>query len=92
MEEMIVGPMQVANGLVSLLAASLLTGLVLNPSIREGVVVKVGLMAMIWGLIGTAYLTLSASDNWDAVWHAGLVLRSGMCVTCIGMWWRLRKC
>lgn len=92
MEEMIVGPMQVANGLVSLLAASLLTGLVLNPSIREGVVVKVGLMAMIWGLIGTAYLTLSASDNLDAVWHAGLVLRVGLCVTCIGMWWWARKC
>ena len=92
MEEMIVGPMQVANGLVSLIAASLLTGLVLNPSIKEGVVVKVGLMAMIWGLIGTAYLTLSASDNWDAVWNAGLVLRAGLCVTCIGMWWRARKC
>ena len=92
MEEMIVGPIQVANGLVSLLASSLLTGLVLNPSIREGVGVKAGLMAMIWGLIGTAYLTLSASDNWEAVWNAGLVLRIGLCVTCIGMWWRARKC
>lgn len=92
MEEMIVGPMQIANGLVSLLAASLLTGLVLNHSIREGVVVKVGLMAMIWGLIGTSYLTLSASENWDAVWNAGLILRTGLCVTCVGMWWRSRKC
>ena len=92
MEEMIVGPMQVANGLVSIVAAALMTGLTLNPSIKEGVVVKTGLMAMIWGLIGTAYLTLSASDNWEAVWNAGLVLRIGLCVTCIGMWWRARKC
>lgn len=92
MEEVIVGPMQIANGLVSLLAAALLTGLILNPRIDEGVFVKIGLMAMVWGLIGTAYLTLSESDNWGAVWNAGLVLRIGLCVVCVGMWWRARKC
>ena len=93
MDEMITfGPMQAANGLVSIVAAALLTGLVLNPSIKEGVTVKMGLMLMIWGLIGTAYLTLSASENWDAVWNAGLVLRVGLCIVCLGMWWRARKC
>lgn len=92
MEEVIVGPMQLANGIISLLAAALLTGLILNPTIKEGLFVKVGLMAMVWGLIGTAYLTLSESDNWDAVWNAGLLLRVGLCVVCVGMWWRARKC
>ena len=92
MEEMIVGPMQVANGLVSLLAAAMLAGLILNPRINEGLIVKIGLLGMAWGLIGTAYLTLSASDNWEAVWNAGLVLRIGLCIVCIGMWWRARKC
>ena len=92
MEEMIVGPMQVANGLVSLLAAAMLAGLILNPRINEGVVVKIGLLGMTWGLIGTACLTLSASDNWEAVLNAGLVLRIGLCIVCAGMWWRSRKC
>ena len=92
MEEVIVDPMQLANGLVSLLAAALLTGLILNPTIKEGLFVKIGLMAMVWGLIGTAYLTLSESGNWDAVWNAGLVLRIGLCIVCVGMWWRARKC
>lgn len=92
MEEMSIGPMQLANGLVSLLAAAMLAGLILNPRINEGVVVKIGLLGMTWGLIGTAYITLSASQNWEAVWNAGLVLRIGLCVVCVGMWWRARKC
>ena len=92
MEEVIIGPMQLANGLVSLLAAAMLAGLILNPRINEGIVVKIGLLGMTWGLIGTAYLTLSASHNLEAIWNAGLVLRSGLVVTCIGMWWRAHKC
>ncbi len=92
MEEMSIGPMQLANGLVSLLAAAMLAGLIINPRINEGIVVKIGLLGMTWGLIGTAYLTLSASQNWEAVWNAGLVLRIGLCVVCVGMWWRSRKC
>ncbi len=92
MEEMSIGPMQLANGLVSLLAAAMLAGLILNPRINEGIVVKIGLLGMTWGLIGTAYLTLSASQNWEAVWNAGLVLRTGLCVVCVGMWWRAHKC
>lgn len=92
MEEMSIGPMQLANGLVSLLAAAMLAGLILNPRINEGLVVKIGLLGMTWGLIGTAYLTLSASLNWEAAWNAGLVLRIGLCVVCVGMWWRSRKC
>ena len=92
MEEVTIGPMQLANGLVSLLAAAMLAGLILNPRINEGVVVKIGLLGMTWGLIGTAYLTLSESNNWDAVWNAGLVLRIGLCIVCVGMWWRARKC
>lgn len=92
MEEMSIGPMQLANGLVSLLAAAMLAGLILNPRINEGIVVKIGLLGMTWGLIGAAYLALSASQNWEAVWNAGLVLRIGLCVVCVGMWWRSRKC
>lgn len=92
MEEMNIGPLQIANGLVSLLAAAMIAGLILNPRINEGLIVKIGLLGMTWGLIGTAYLTLSASENWEAVWNAGLVLRIGLVVTCVGMWWRARKC
>ena len=84
--------LRLANGLVSLLAAAMLTGLILNPRINEGLIDKLGLMGMVWGLIGTAYLTLSGSANFGATWNAGLLLRVGLCVVCIGMWWRARKC
>ncbi|NLZ42344.1 MAG: hypothetical protein GX886_13990, partial [Comamonadaceae bacterium] len=49
MEEMSIGPMQLANGLVSLLAAAMLAGLILNPRINEGLIVKIGLLGMMWG-------------------------------------------
>lgn len=84
-------PLHMANGMVSLMAAALITGLVLNPKINEGLIVKLGLMAMVWGLIGTAYLTLSESQNWQVAWNAGLILRSGICMVCVGIWWRARK-
>ena len=83
--------MQIANGVLSMLGAACIAGLILNPRINEGLVVKVGLMAMVWGLIGNAYLTLSDSPNWGAVWNAGFVLRVGIVVVYIGMWWRARN-
>ena len=92
MESLIVGPMQLANGAVSLIEAAMLAGLILNPKIHEGITVKIGLMLMVWGLIGTAYLTLSESQNWGAVWNAGLLLRIGLCIVCVGTWWRSHKC
>lgn len=82
--------MQIGNGVLSIIGAACLTGLILNPRINEGLIVKIGLMAMVWGLIGNAYLTLSDSPNWAAVWNAGFVLRVGIVVVCAGMWWRAR--
>ena len=82
--------MQIANGALSMLGAACIAGLILNPRINEGLIVKIGLMAMVWGLIGNAYLTLSDSPNWAAVWNAGFVLRLGIVVVCVGMWWRAR--
>lgn len=82
--------MQIANGVLSMLGAACIAGLILNPRISEGLIVKIGLMAMVWGLIGNAYLTLSGSPNWAAVWNAGFVLRVGIVVVCAGMWWRAR--
>lgn len=82
--------MQIANGVLSMLGAACIAGLILNPRINEGLIVKIGLMAMVWGLIGNAYLTLSDPPNWGAAWNAGFVLRLGIVVVCVGMWWRAR--
>ena len=83
--------MQIGNGVLSIIGAACLAGLILNPRINEGLVVKLGLMAMVWGLIGNAYLTLTGSGNWAAIWNAGFVLRAGVVVVCAGMWWRARN-
>ena len=83
--------MQIANGVLSMLGAACIAGLILNPRINEGIFVKAGLMAMAWGLIGNAYLALSDSQNWGALWNAGFVLRAGVVVVCAGMWWRARN-
>ena len=31
-------------------------------------------------------------EDWEAVWNAGLVLRIGLCIVCVGMLWRARNC
>lgn len=80
-----------ANGILSVIGASFLAGVVLNPTISEGVVVKIGLTLMIFGLLGNAATTLSGSSDWSAAWNAGLVLRGGIVVVCTGVWWRHRR-
>lgn len=83
------GTWHVANGIVSLLSAAFLSWVVLHRSIHEGVVVKIGLLLMIFSLLATATLTLENSTDWTAYWRAALWLRIGICVTCVGVVLRL---
>jgi len=77
-----------ANGIMSVVAAAFIAGVVLNPLVHEGIVIKMGLVLMIFGLLGTAAISLSESGNWAAAWNAGLVLRCGIVIVCAGVWWR----
>lgn len=82
--------LQMLNGLASFLCAIVLSGLVLSDRVKDGVVVKAGLIAMIGSFIVTAMLTFEQSRDWQAYAHAHLINRIGLLVACGGLLWRLR--
>lgn len=83
--------LQQMNGFASLLCALILSSLVLNPRVKDGVVIKAGLIAMIGSFIVTAMLTYENSRNWDAYALANLMNRVGLMVACGGVLLKLRK-
>jgi len=79
------------NGLTSFLCAVILAGVVLSPRVKDGVIIKVGLIAMIGSFLITAMLTFENSRNWDAYAMANLINRGGLLVSGLGVWMRLHK-
>lgn len=78
-----------ANGIVSFIAAVCLSWVVLDPRVQEGLIVKIGLMMMIFSLMITAGLTLQDSTAGGDYWRAALWLRVGIAVVCIGVFIRV---
>jgi hypothetical protein len=76
--------MQTYNALMSLLAAAGLAWVVLHPRIHEGVVVKTGLVMMIFGLLAVAGLSSEQVTSARAWANAGLVFSTGVVVACVG--------
>lgn len=74
-----------ANAVACLVAAGVLSIIVLHPGIKEGLVVKAGLIAMILSLCATSALVFGGSVDWDAYWRAGFTLRAGLAVACLGI-------
>jgi hypothetical protein len=81
---------QMANAVVSVFAAAVLTVVVLHPKIHEGMAIKAGLMVVVFGLLATAGLTATSSMNWDAYWRAGFAMRAGLALVCVGILYRAR--
>jgi hypothetical protein len=81
---------QIANAVVSLFAAAVLTVVILHPRIHEGLGIKAGLMVVVVSLLATAGLTLAQSVNWEAYWRAGFTMRAGMALVCLGILYRAR--
>ena len=76
------------NGVISIMGVFALSWVVLHPKIHEGVLIKVGLVAMIFSLAATAALTLTNTENWTGLWRAGFVLRLGLFLAGVGVIWR----
>lgn len=76
------------NGVISIMGVFALSWVVLHPRIHEGVLIKVGLVTMIFSLAATAALTLTNTENWTALWRAGFVLRLGLFLAGVGVIWR----
>lgn len=83
--------LQTLNGLASFVCAVILSGVVLSPRVKDGIVIKAGLIAMIGSFIITAMLTFENSRNWDAYALANLMNRAGLVVAGFGVWLRLHK-
>lgn len=81
----------IANGIVSLLCAAVLTVIVLHSKIHEGVVIKVGMILMILALFATGAHALTMSQSWMALWSTGFTLRLGLLIVAVGFVLRRRK-
>ncbi len=82
------GTLLLANGIASLGGVIFLGYIVLNERIKEGVVIKLGLVLMIFALAATATYSLLETGNWAALWAAGFTLRLGLLVVGLGFWIR----
>lgn len=79
-----------ASGVVSLFSALALCLIVLNHKINEGIIIKTGLIGMIFSLLVTFALTLAGSEDWVAYWRASFVTRCSILVVCVGLIVRAR--
>jgi len=83
--------LQTLNGLASFVCACVLTCVVLSPRVKDGVIIKAGLIAMIGSFFLTAMLAFENSKNLDAYAVSNLMNRGGLIVAGLGVWLRLHK-
>lgn len=79
------------NGVVSIASAVALTRVVLNPCIDEGLIVKSGLIAMIFSLFGTAYHMFTKSEDSEALVRTGAALAAGIFFVVFGVFVKTRR-
>lgn len=80
-----------ANGAVSAIGAVLLSLIVLHPGIKEGLIIKVGLIAMIFSLGATFGLTIADLNDCWTIRRTGFILRAGMATAGVGVLWMLYR-
>lgn len=80
-----------ATGWLSLFAGAALSWVVLSATVREGIVIKTGLICMVAGLFSIAALTLTGMDSMRGLLNAGLALRLGLCIVIAGYWLKTRR-
>lgn len=82
--------MGLLSAIVSMFAALALTFVVLHPSIHEGLAIKAGMIVMILSLFASAMVTLAELPLY-AAFNAGLSLRAGILIVCVGYAFKYRK-
>jgi len=79
------------NGIFSVLAALGLAFVVLHPTIHEGLAIKGGMIVMILSLFASATVSFSDEPSVATAFNAGLSLRVGILIVCIGYAFKYRK-
>jgi hypothetical protein len=80
-----------SSSVLSVACALVLAAIVLPHAIREGLIVKIGLVAMIFGLLAGAGLTLAGEDSAVAHARAAFTLHAGIAVVCVGLMVKARR-
>lgn len=82
------GHLYTLNGIVALACAAILSVIVLNQAIKEGLIIKVGLIMMIFSLLMTGYHSLTNHDFKQVLVLSGIILRSGLLLVGLGFLFR----
>lgn len=81
--------MNTFNAVVSAALAAVLAWAVMSPAVRDGIVIKAGLIAMSLGFAGVS--VMSWMQTWWALPRALIILHLGLLVLGLGYWSRTRK-
>ena len=81
---------QYASGIMALFAALGLCVIVLHSKIKEGALIKTGLIGLIFSLLITFALTVNETMVLDYYWRATLLTNTSIFVVCLGLFSRAR--
>ena len=81
---------QTLMGSISFMCCGALAVVILHRGIKEGVVIKAGLILMMFACFATGALTFGGLHSQVGVWHANIVLRTGLIIVIAGYAWKVR--
>lgn len=85
---MLTPTMQLISVLSSMFVVAVLVVVLMRHDIKEGVIIKIGLMFVCMSLIAQFFLSLQEHAPAQGWVNAGLALRVGLAITCAGIVWR----
>lgn len=77
-------------GAISFLCCGALSVVILHRGIKEGVVIKTGLILMMFSCFATGALTFGGLHSAVGVWHANVMLRAGILIVIAGYAWKVK--
>jgi len=80
--------MQMISVLSSMFVVAVLVVVLLRHDIKEGIVIKIGLIFVCMSLLASLFLSMQESAPAQGWVNAGLALRVGLAITCAGIVWR----
>ncbi|MBQ0917439.1 hypothetical protein KBW71_03220 [Hydrogenophaga aromaticivorans] len=85
---MLTPTMQMISVLSSMFVVAVLVAVIMRNDIKEGVVIKIGLIFVCMSLLASLFLSMQDHAPAQGWVNAGLSLRVGLAITCAGIVWR----
>ena len=80
--------MQMISVLSSMFVVAVLVAVIMRNDIKEGVVIKIGLIFVCMSLLASLIMSMQEHAPAQGWVNAGLSLRVGLAITCAGIVWR----